>query len=98
MVGTRNAVFPSLLRLVTATPAWLLERPDLGSLASGTIGDATVLRPAEAACAFADVTDETVQQKRRLTLDSVIVGDAPWHTAQAKRPTRLGGPWPNAAR
>jgi dihydroorotase len=40
---------PEIVRAVTATPARLLRRPDLGSLAVGSAGDATVLAVEEGA-------------------------------------------------
>jgi len=72
---------PDIVRATTATPAGLLGMPELGSLAPGTTGDATVLRLAEGACTFTDVLGETMQGKRRLELDSVVIGGALWHTA-----------------
>ncbi len=72
---------PDIVRAVTATPARLLGMPELGSLALGTTGDATVLRIAEGACTFTDVLGEEMQGERRLALDSVVLGGALWHTA-----------------
>ena len=73
---------PDIVRAVTATPAGLLRMPELGSLAPGTAGDATVLRIAEGACSFTDVLGETMQGDRRLALDSVVVGGALWHVVE----------------
>ncbi len=73
---------PDIVRAVTATPAGLLGMPELGCLAPGTTGDATVLRIAEGACSFTDVLGETMQGDRRLALDSVVVGGALWHSAE----------------
>ena len=73
---------PDVVRAVTATPAGLLGMPELGSLAPGTTGDATVLRIAEGACTFTDVLGETMQGDRRLALDCVVVGGALWHAAE----------------
>ena len=73
---------PDIVRAVTATPAGLLRMPELGSLAPGTTGDATLLRIAEGACSFTDVLGETMQGDRRLALDSVVVGGALWHVVE----------------
>lgn len=73
---------PDIVRAVTATPAGLLGMPELGSLAPGTTGDATVLRITEGACTFTDVLGEQMQGERRLALDSVVLGGALWHTAE----------------
>ena len=71
---------PDIIRAVTATPAGLLGLPGLGSLAPGTVGDATVLRIVEGECRFTDVLGETMQGDRRFALDSVVVNGALWHT------------------
>ena len=72
---------PDIVRAVTATPAGLLGLPELGSLAPGTTGDATVLRIADGPCVFTDVVGETMAGTRRFALDSVVVGGALWHSA-----------------
>ncbi len=72
---------PDIVRAVTATPAGLLGLPELGSLAPGTTGDATVLRVADGPCTFTDVVGETMAGTRRFALDSVVLGGALWHVA-----------------
>jgi len=71
---------PDIVRAVTETPAKLLGRPDLGSLAIGTPGDATVLRVQDGPCRFVDVVGEVMEADRRFALDSMVVGGAVWHT------------------
>lgn len=72
---------PDIVRAVTETPAKLLGRPELGSLAVGTPGDATVLRVAEGPCSFQDVVGEVMDADRRFALDSMVVNGALWHQA-----------------
>jgi dihydroorotase len=72
-----------IIRAVTATPARLLKRPDLGDLSPGSTGDATVMRIEEGAFTFTDVLNQTLAGNRRFALDSVVVGGKLWHTTQS---------------
>jgi dihydroorotase len=72
---------PDIVRAVTATPARVLRRPDLGDLSVGSTGDATVLRIEEGRFTFTDVLRATRTASRQFTLDSMVVGGALWHTA-----------------
>ncbi|MBC7801265.1 MAG: amidohydrolase/deacetylase family metallohydrolase [Gemmatimonadaceae bacterium] len=72
---------PDVVRAVTEAPARVLHRPDLGSLAVGTTGDATVLRLVDGPAAFTDVTGAVMHGNQRLAVDSVIVAGRTWHTA-----------------
>jgi dihydroorotase len=72
---------PDIVRAVTATPAKVLKRPDLGDLSVGSTGDATVMRIEEGRFSFTDVSDKTRTGRQRFALDSVVVAGALWHTA-----------------
>ncbi len=72
---------PDIVRAVTATPAKVLKRPDLGDLSVGSTGDATVMRIEEGRFTFTDVSDKTRTGRQRFALDSVVVAGRLWHTA-----------------
>ncbi len=73
---------PDIVRAVTATPARVLNRPDLADLAPGTTGDATVMRIEEGRYTFTDVSGQTRTGRQRFALDSVVVAGALWHAAE----------------
>jgi dihydroorotase len=68
---------------VTVRPAEALRRPDLGTLAPGAVGDATVLDLVEGSFDYVDVLGEHIAGERRLEVRHVIVGGALWHSAAA---------------
>jgi dihydroorotase len=70
-----------IIRAVTATPARLLGRPDLGSLAIGATGDATVLDIEHGTFAAADVTGAVRTFPSRFRLCAVVLGGRLWHQA-----------------
>ncbi len=72
---------PDIVRAVTATPAKVLKRPDLGDLSAGSTGDATVMRIEEGRFTFTDVSDKTRTGRQRFALDSVVVAGKLWHAA-----------------
>jgi dihydroorotase len=73
---------PEIVRAATATPARLLRRPDLGDLAPGRTGDATVLEIAEGGFELVDVTGATRPSRRKLRLSAVVLGGRLWHEAE----------------
>jgi dihydroorotase len=73
---------PEIVRAATATPARLLRRPDLGDLAPGRTGDATVLEIAEGGFELVDVTGATRPSRRKLRLRAVVLGGRLWHEAE----------------
>lgn len=72
-----------IVRAVTATPARLLHRPDLGSLAPGATGDATVLTIEEGRFEAADVTGATRVFAQRFRLRAIVLDGRLWHQAPA---------------
>jgi dihydroorotase len=74
---------PAIVRAVTATPARLLRRPDLGTLAPGATGDATVVEIAEGGFDLVDVTSAVRRTASKLALRAVVLGGRLWHEAAA---------------
>jgi dihydroorotase len=72
---------PDVVGAASARPAAALRRPDLGTLAPGSAGDAAVLDLAEGSFEFVDVMGERITGERRLEVRHVIVGGALWHSA-----------------
>ncbi len=68
-----------IVRAVTATPAYLLKRPDLADLAVGSTGDATIMRIEEGEYVFTDVLGQKLQGRQRFALDSMVVAGRLWH-------------------
>jgi dihydroorotase len=75
-----------IIRAVTATPAKLLKRPDLGDLSVGSTGDATVMRIEEGSFTFTDVVGQKLPSRTRFALDSMVVGGRLWHAVEADAP------------
>jgi dihydroorotase len=67
-----------VVRAATARPAEALRRPDLGTLAVGAAGDATILSQAEGAFDYVDVMGERLQGDQRLELEAMVLGGRPW--------------------
>lgn len=72
---------PDIVKAVTATPAAILRRPDLGDLTVGSTGDATVVRVEDGDFLYTDVLGETMRGRQRLALDSVVLSGKLWHSA-----------------
>mgnify|MGYP006276259675 CR=1 FL=1 len=74
----------SLSDVVAATtmrPARAIGRPELGSFAPGSVGDATVLSLEEGRFEFEDAVGRVLTGTRRLVARGVVLGGAWWHTA-----------------
>lgn len=71
----------------TVNAAAALQRPELGSLAPGKVGDATVLRLQEGSFTFEDVVGDTLVGNRRLVAAATVIGGNWWHPAE----------WPSGA-
>ena len=67
----------AVIRAVTTTPAAAL-RPELGTLAEATPGDATLVRIEDGSWDYRDVLGATVTGKQRLTLAGTIIGGKLW--------------------
>ena len=66
----------------TAAPAKALGRADLGHLAPGAIGDASVLELVEGEFDYRDVLGESRRGRRKLETRGVVIGGAWWHPAR----------------
>ena len=63
----------------TSGPARAIRRPDLGTLAEGSIGDATVLEITADPVDLTDCDGETRTADRRLALRGVVIDGKWWH-------------------
>jgi dihydroorotase len=70
-----------IVRAVTATPARLLRRSDLGGLAVGSTGDATVLTIEDGSFEAVDVTGTRRRFGQRFRLRAIVLGGRLWHDA-----------------
>ena len=69
---------PDIIRTVTATPAEILRRPDLGCLSPGAVGDLVVLDEQQGSFDFVDVTGAHRVSDRRLAVRTMLVGGRVW--------------------
>lgn len=67
-----------VIRRATVNAAAAIERPELGSLAPGKIGDASILSLEDGAFGYVDSVGETLQGTQRLTAHGVVLGGALW--------------------
>jgi dihydroorotase len=74
-----------VIRAATARPAEALRRKDLGTLAPGSIGDATVLNLAEGAFDYVDVMGERITGERRLEVEAIVLGGRLWPADDARK-------------
>ena len=71
-----------VIRATTEAPARALSRPELGTLAPGTPGDATLLRLAEGRFEYVDVLGETLVGDRRLEAEASVIAGRVFHDAR----------------
>ncbi len=69
---------PDVIAAATQGPANAIGKPELGSLAIGTPGDATILDIAEGRFEFEDVKGLTREGARRLVLRGMVLGGRWW--------------------
>ena len=67
-----------VVRAATATPAAAMQRPELGTLAVGTPGDATIVRIEQGAFEYIDVLNDVLVADRRLVCGGIVIGGAWW--------------------
>jgi dihydroorotase len=63
-----------VIRATTETPAKALQRPDLGTLRVGAVGDVSVLSVQAGAFELEDVEGETVTSERRIFAEGCVIG------------------------
>lgn len=68
----------AVVRAATATPAAALRRAELGTLAPGSAGDATIVRIEEGSFEHRDVLGEVVTGDRRLVCTGIVLGGGWW--------------------
>jgi dihydroorotase len=68
-----------VVRASTAAPAAALGRTDIGRLAIGAVGDATLLELAEGDFDYRDVLGETRKGRWRLKARGLVVAGRWWH-------------------
>jgi dihydroorotase len=68
----------TVIRASTAAPAAALGRSDLGHLAVGAAGDATILELVEGEFDFKDVLGESRRGTERLAVKRLVVAGRPW--------------------
>ncbi len=64
---------PEVIAASTSNAAKALQRPELGSLAAGKVGDATLLQVKEGRFPLEDVTGEVLDAERRIVATGAIV-------------------------
>jgi dihydroorotase len=67
-----------VVRAATATPARAMRRPDLGTLAPGSAGDATILVAEDGAFDYFDAVGETLRGDSRLVCKGMVIGGRVW--------------------
>ena len=72
---------PEVIAASTSNAAKALQRPELGSLAAGKVGDATLLQVKEGRFPLEDVTGEVLDAERRIVATGAIVGGRFFHPA-----------------
>jgi len=65
----------------TCQPARVLQRPELGTLAPGAVGDATILRLEQRPFELVDVVGERVTASHGLVALGAVIGGRFWHDA-----------------
>jgi dihydroorotase len=63
----------------TVNAAKALQRPELGSLLPGKVGDATILSLEDGSFPLEDVVGEIVTAERRITAKGAVIGGRFWH-------------------
>jgi dihydroorotase len=73
-----------VIRAATARPAEALRRKDLGTLAPGAVGDATILDLREGTFDYVDVMGERITGDRRLEVEAIVLGGRLWSDDSAR--------------
>ena len=67
-----------VLRAATQAPARAIARPDLGTLAVGTVGDVALLRQRPGRFTFVDAVGASLVADQRLVCEGIVVGGTWW--------------------
>jgi len=74
---------PDIIRAVTAAPADVVRRPDLGRFSPGAAGDVAILEEQEGDFEFVDVLGTRRRHNRRLAVRGMLVGGRVWPGEEA---------------
>jgi dihydroorotase len=69
----------AVIRAGTSAPAAAINRPELGSLKPGSVGDATVLSIEEGRFTYHDVLGEPIEGTKKFAARGVVLGGKWWH-------------------
>jgi dihydroorotase len=72
---------PTVVRLATVNAAKAIGRAELGTLAPGAAGDASILEMRSGRYEFLDAIGEKVEGTERLAASGVVLGGKWWHPA-----------------
>ena len=72
-----------VIAATTVNAASALRRPELGSLAPGSVGDATILSLKSGRFDYVDAVGEVLTGDQKLVSEGVVIGGAWWHPADA---------------
>jgi dihydroorotase len=67
-----------VVRCSTVNAAMALQRPELGSLKPGSVGDATILSVREGAFDYVDALGEVMTGDRKIVSEGVVIGGKSW--------------------
>jgi dihydroorotase len=70
-----------VIKQSTVNAAMALRRPELGSLKTGSVGDATILSVKSGTFDYVDVVGEHLIGDRRIISEGVVIGGKWWHPA-----------------
>jgi dihydroorotase len=70
---------PEVIRASTVNAAMALRRPELGTLKSGSVGDATVLEIRDGSFDYADVVGEHITGAQKIFSKGVVINGRWWH-------------------
>ena len=74
---------PDVIAASTLNAAMALRRPELGSLKTGSVGDATVISIRQGSFDYVDVVGEHLSGDRKIVCEGVVIGGRWWHPRQA---------------
>lgn len=75
----------TIIAASTINPARALQRPQLGSLRTGSVGDATILTVRSGEFGYEDVLGEVVRGEQRIVSEGVVVGGQWWHPSAPRQ-------------
>ena len=72
---------PKVIAMATLNPARAIDRPELGTLAAESCGDATVLELRDGKFDYTDCIGEQIVGSKKLVSAGVVIGGSWWHPA-----------------